>query len=494
MSAAYNSAELASLKQHSIAVQNMIEDCPEGDDQLISLIKNKKGFGDSVRLLIPILREAKENSDAIDDEQELQQSTRTFLQKEKESKKRAKLAAVIMKAANFHAVESVIEECAKTLATFFTSEQQLTWLREDPQEIKECIDVLQLPPEMEVRVSVEIFEQMPAVKKYIKKRIFERGLHKVLGSHSWAARSVSLSLDGDKVLSGGDDGKVMVWSLSDGTKKEIGSHQHHVYRRFGSFLAHGVNSVDWSPEGDQVVSGGHDGKVMLWSVKDGSKKEIGSHANLVNFVSWSPKGDKIVSWGRDNKVIVWPVNNCSQKEICWQIHSLKAVCWHAEGDRIIAKKTTGQMIEWSLDDENSAPVNSKADPISLASWKHENGQIVFGECAGKVIAWNPKDHNKKELGVHVGRVHAASWACEGDRVVFTTDSGKVIVWFLPLDYNKCVQGLSILDTLYLVHAALRKSAKHNKFQYSMSRFKDIEPYIHPSISQRVACLEQKESL
>ena len=157
VSAAYSPEELALLKQHSKTVQNMVEDCPEGDAQLTSLIKKNKSFGDSVRLLMPILREAQENSDAIDNEQTLQQSTRNFLQKEKESKKRAEQAAAVIVAANFHGLGPVIKGGAQALATFLSGKQQLEWFGEKPDEVNEFIESFELPPEMVAKVKDQIF-------------------------------------------------------------------------------------------------------------------------------------------------------------------------------------------------------------------------------------------------------------------------------------------------------------------------------------------------
>jgi WD40 repeat protein len=42
-----------------------------------------------------------------------------------------------------------------------------------------------------------------------------------------------------------------------------------------------------------------------------SQTQLGGHTEIIDSVKFSPDGEKIVSGGRDNKVIVWNVQDCS---------------------------------------------------------------------------------------------------------------------------------------------------------------------------------------
>jgi len=52
-----------------------------------------------------------------------------------------------------------------------------------------------------------------------------------------------------------------------GTGDLIRSYEGHVG---GGFLSSGVNTVAFSPDGSQILSGGQDGKAKLWDASSGS--------------------------------------------------------------------------------------------------------------------------------------------------------------------------------------------------------------------------------
>ena len=106
---------------------------------------------------------------------------------------------------------------------------------------------------------------------------------------------MAFSPDGQRIVSGGEDGAVRLWGL-DGSP--IGSpFQGH---------AGGVNSVAFSPDGKRIVSGGEDRTVRLWGLDgDPIGQPFQGHIGEVYSVAFSPDGQRIVSGGGDGAIRLW---------------------------------------------------------------------------------------------------------------------------------------------------------------------------------------------
>jgi hypothetical protein len=74
-----------------------------------------------------------------------------------------------------------------------------------------------------------------------------------------------------------------------------------------------VRSVQFSPEGRQIVSGSYDNTVRVWDAATGDcQQTMKGHTGDVNYVSYSTDGTHIVSGSDDNTVRVWDAatGNC----------------------------------------------------------------------------------------------------------------------------------------------------------------------------------------
>lgn len=116
--------------------------------------------------------------------------------------------------------------------------------------------------------------------------------------HGGAITNVKVTPDNNFVVSSSKDDKLKVWNMSSGLIVQ-------------TFTGHtnDVNGLDISPDGSKVVSASADGTCRIWNFSDGSlfSKFGVVDSGAVNTVAWSPIGDKIVTGNKKSDIVLWSV-------------------------------------------------------------------------------------------------------------------------------------------------------------------------------------------
>jgi WD40 repeat protein len=101
--------------------------------------------------------------------------------------------------------------------------------------------------------------------------------------------SVAWSPDGKQILSGGQ--RLLLWE--SGKPRLLGHNSR-------------VHCVAWSPDGKQLLSGSHDETLRLWEVETMKCLfAFSDHRSSINSVAWSPDGKQFLSGSADRKLLMW---------------------------------------------------------------------------------------------------------------------------------------------------------------------------------------------
>ncbi|CDF34197.1 WD40-repeat containing protein [Chondrus crispus] len=160
--------------------------------------------------------------------------------------------------------------------------------------------------------------------------------------HESRVRSVAMSGDGKRAVSGSDDESVRVWDVDTGLQIGDALTGHTDW----------VNSVAMSGDGKRAVSGSRDKSVRVWDVDTGLQigDALPGHTLAVRRVAMSGDGKRAVSGSWDMSVRVWEVDTGLQiSEVFGHTHWVRSVGMSGDGKRAVSGSEDESVRVWDVD-------------------------------------------------------------------------------------------------------------------------------------------------
>jgi WD40 repeat protein len=206
---------------------------------------------------------------------------------------------------------------------------------------------------IEGRVEMQYLGYVPKGKTVVIEPSQPRSPKAILPGHLQAVRGVAVSKD-RKIISAGDDGKVIVWDHVSGDAKAVLTHPAAVL---------GVACSPKAYERNLCLSGAADGYARLWDLDTLASVEVlklGKHQGSVTCVAFSPSGKWCVTGGEDKTICLWNTatgERLQEFKKDGHVAGVTSLQFLSEQELVSAGKDK-QLILWTLD-ANGAPEKVK---------------------------------------------------------------------------------------------------------------------------------------
>lgn len=164
-------------------------------------------------------------------------------------------------------------------------------------------------------------------------------LIRTLEGHTNRVNAVDFSPDGNRLVSGSLDESVILWDTATGDILAQGT-EH----------SNSVETVRFSPAGNLFASGSRDTNIILYDAISGDTvgPELSAHENWVNDIAFSPSGDLMVSVSNDRSVILWNAEGQRLIGLPFIGHNnaVNSVSFANDGRTIITAGRDGNVIQW----------------------------------------------------------------------------------------------------------------------------------------------------
>jgi serine/threonine protein kinase len=207
---------------------------------------------------------------------------------------------------------------------------------------------------------------------------------------------------------------------------------------------HYVSTVAYSPDGETVVSGSHDGTIVVWDAKTGERRRVLSGPQvLVNQVILSPDGQTLVSapWRglpSDPEIRVWDLSTGEIRFVITAQGGKCIVAFSPDGQSIASAGATDGAI--TITDASSGLVR-KSIPVDGANgeawawclaFDHEGKRLALGDTTGGIGVWDAETGElQRKWQAHEREVICLAFNLNGQRLISCSHDGHTKHWDLP---------------------------------------------------------------
>lgn len=150
------------------------------------------------------------------------------------------------------------------------------------------------------------------------------------------------SPDGLQVVTSAEDSSLQLWKMPDGEKLVLKGHDSWVH------------ALCYTPDGQQIISGGCDGRLIWWSAKTeppAMVRRLDAHAGWIRAVAISPDGATLASVGNDKMIRLWSVaTGESLGQMEGHQRHIYSVLFHPNGNQLVSGDLMGKIHIWNLSD------------------------------------------------------------------------------------------------------------------------------------------------
>ena len=256
-----------------------------------------------------------------------------------------------------------------------------------------------------------------------------REIHTLVG-HVGTVNCVDFSPDGLLIASGSDDHRIKIWDVKTGQEQKT-------FESVGR-----VNDIAFSPNGNLVAAAENTGLVRIWDANAGVEvMTLTGHRLNVNCVQFHLNGTELVSGGDDNKVIIWSLTT-GQEMLSLQLGSVfpvKSVAISPDGNRLAAIDLKSLYI-WEANQRQELTMLGKHktsvgtagfDSTRQQVYSSSNDRVSFSGLATPThIYWDPVSKTKVSQSIGGASASSVSEASPDGKWFVETDGKAVLLYDL----------------------------------------------------------------
>lgn len=223
-----------------------------------------------------------------------------------------------------------------------------------------------------------------------------------------------------------DNGMVRLWNL-EGKLVEVLEHNspENSLKK--------VYTVNFSPDGKKILTGGEDTLIKIWSwsgTKAVLERTIEGHSNLVLSATFSPDGQTIASSSADNTVRLWRLDGRNLKVLEGHGDKVTQVNFSPDG-KILASASYDKTVRlWSLNSLEVQILQGHRDRVLDVAFSPDGQLLASGGKDDTIKLWSRQGVLLQTLEGHSDRIASLSFSPTAKILASASYDNTVKLWYL----------------------------------------------------------------
>ncbi|CAE7050278.1 unnamed protein product [Rhizoctonia solani] len=245
--------------------------------------------------------------------------------------------------------------------------------------------------------------------------------------HTDAVHAVAFSCGGTHIASGSNDKTIIVWDALTGRMATGPLNKHNTF----------VMSVAFSPDGKQLASGSADKSIIVWDSSTGAMLlgPLGGHTDMVFSVSFSPDGRLVASGSYDRCIRFWDAHTgAALATLKGHGSTVTEVAFSPDGTRLVSCSSDGIRL-WNVEERTlvGEPFTGHEGSIQSIAFSSDNAHIVSGggiNSAKSVIVWEAATGLvvSGPLSGHSDVVKSVIFSPDNSRILSCSTDKTIRIW------------------------------------------------------------------
>src|SRR5205823_4101385 len=215
--------------------------------------------------------------------------------------------------------------------------------------------------------------------------------------HNHTIHALVFSIDGKRLASAGQDGKVVLWDAETG--RELLTYNGH--------KGEAVRAVAFSPDGKMIASAA-DKEIHIWNPDDGKDmKTLQGHKDFINSVAFSSDSKFVASGGNDNLTRIHEVESGALKNsLEGHAGMINGVAFSADGHWLASVDGKGMARIWDVRNNYAVhrAMNTHPKGIQCVAFSQDSTAFATGSVDHTAKVYDISTFAERQK-FEIGRAH-----------------------------------------------------------------------------------------